>query len=442
MIIDKIEKTNKKNALISKGDKILIGLSGGADSVCLTHALVCLKEKYNITLFTAHLNHGIRGEEAERDENFVKAFSESLGIKCFTLKADIPAIAKERKQSEETAGRQVRYEFFNKICAENGIDKIATAHNRNDNAETLLMNFMRGSGLSGLCGIPYRRDNIIRPILDVTREKIEAYCRENGLQYVTDSTNNTLDYTRNKIRHIFLPLIENDFNGNFVNTVSQNAGLIREDKEYIEKAAKTEYNKIVINSRADIQSLLSLDNAVLRRVIRLMLKDKRQSLADMPSVYIEDVISILGKDSGTSVNLSDGFVARIEYGFLIIDKDTEKTDSFSYSLGIGESLYIPELNKTVKVSAAENRIKDGAIYLGLLKGAKVTVRNRREGDVFSPYGMTGSKKVKEYFINSKIPRGERDRVPIIEINGRIAAVGDRIDRSFLFEDKGIKIEFI
>ena len=189
MVLDIIKKTLREYNLLNNGDSVLVGLSGGADSVCLTHALWSLKDEFDIKLYTAHINHGIRGEEAKRDELFAENFSKKLGIECFVLNADIPQIAKDTNVSEETAGRNVRYNFFNKLCEKYDINKVATAHNRNDNAETLIMNFMRGSTTNGLCGIPYVRGNIIRPILNVSRDEIEKYCSDNGLEYMTDSTN-------------------------------------------------------------------------------------------------------------------------------------------------------------------------------------------------------------------------------------------------------------
>lgn len=426
--------------LINKGDSVLIGLSGGADSVCLTHALYMLSADLGIKLYTAHINHGIRGAEAARDEEFAKSFSKSLGIECFTMKADVPAVAKENGISEETAGRQIRYEFFKNLCKEHGIDKIATAHNKNDNAETLVMNFMRGSSIKGLCGIPYKRENIIRPVLSLDRAQIEEYCRQNNLEYMTDSTNGSLLYTRNKIRHSLIPLIEKEFNSNFINTVTDNAALIGEDNEYIEKQTNEAYKSIVSDNTADIDSLKKLDKTLQRRIILRMIQHARASHEDIRSVYVNDVLDLLTKNSGASVNLSDNIVARIQYGNLIIEHKRDETEPFEYTVKRNSSGFIPEISMKITISDTDKRQKDGALYLSCDTDI-IVVRNRREGDVFYPYGMDGSKKVKEYFINEKIPREKRNAVPIIEIDGQIAAVGERADRRFLFKDKGIRIEF-
>lgn len=192
MINDKL-MSSTESALLAAGasgcSAILVGLSGGADSAALITVLCRLSEKYGYKVYAAHVNHCLRGDAADRDEDFSRQLAERLGAGFFSLRADVAKLAEERGISEEEAGRNVRYSFFDKIADENGIELIATAHHRNDNAETILMNFMRGSGVSGLSGIPYRRGRIIRPLLGVTRAEIERFCAENGIEYVTDATN-------------------------------------------------------------------------------------------------------------------------------------------------------------------------------------------------------------------------------------------------------------
>lgn len=440
MILNIIKQTISEYNLIDKNDTVLVGLSGGADSVCLTHALWKLKDELGITLYTAHLNHGIRGPEADRDEKFVLDFSESLGIKCFTKYADIPCEAKKTGESEETAGRKIRYNFFKELCGEYSINKIATAHNRNDNAETLLMNFMRGSSTGGLKGIPYIRENIIRPLLNISREDIEKYCRDNRLEYVTDSTNLSDDYTRNKIRNTFIPLIQKKFNSNFINTVTDNSRLIKEDSEFLEEKAYTAYCDNVTDNSITVEALLNLEKPISRRVIRYMLKDIYQGLNDISAKYVDDILKLLYKNSGVSINLSGEVVARIEYGKLIIERVKIQPQWFSYEINIGDTRIIPELNAEISACEVVERRKDNAIYLTCDDSSRIVIRSRISGDKFYPSGMNGSKKIKEYFIDKKIPRDKRDLIPIIEINERIAAVGDRVDKNFLFKDKGIRIE--
>ncbi|MCC8161559.1 MAG: tRNA lysidine(34) synthetase TilS [Oscillospiraceae bacterium] len=442
MILNIIRQTIIEYSLLKKGDKVLVALSGGADSVCLTHALRNMSEELGIELYTAHLNHGIRGEEASRDEKFAKEFSESLGLRCFLKRVDIPRAAKRLGVSEETAGRRVRYEFFADLCEEYKINKIATAHNKNDNAETLVMNFMRGSSLKGLCGIPYKRGNIIRPLLGVCREDIEKYCADNDLVYMTDSTNLTDDYTRNKIRHILLPLIQKEFNSNFISTVTDNSSIIKEDSAYLESKAAEIYLKIVKNGTVQISELLSQDISIERRVVRYMLAEMYNGLGDISSGYVNDILELAKGRSGAKIDLSDNVTVRNEYGKLIMERGfAESTPDFEYRFSCGSGDIIKEIGKKVVISRANSRRADGGIYLGIDSDKDIIIRNRRKGDKFYPSGMTGSKKVKEYFIDNKIPREKRGSVPIVEIDKNIAAVGNRVDRRFLFKDGGIKIEF-
>lgn len=441
MILNVIKKTISEYNLIDQNDTVLIGLSGGADSVCLTHVLGALRDELGIKLYTVHVNHGIRGEEAQRDEQYAKDFSSSLGITCFTKRCDVPAEAETSGESEETAGRRIRYEFFSKLCEKHDINKIATAHNKNDNAETILMNFMRGSAIGGLSGIPIMRGNIIRPLLNVSRKEIENYCAENHLKYMTDSTNLTDNYTRNKVRRSFIPMIQREFNPNFINTVTDNARIMRDDSDYIEKTAYNNYLNIVKDNEVSVCELLKLEMPVRRRIIRYMLKDIYNELNNVSAKYIDDILSMLDKKSGTGIDLPNGVTAKIEYEKLVIGHSKTPTMGFEYELKVNEKTFIPELGMTAQVLNAEKRENDGAVYLSYNDCDRIIVRNRRIGDRFSPSGMNGTKKVKDYFIDAKIPRRQRDLIAIIEINGEIAAVGGRVDEKYLFKNKGIRIKF-
>lgn len=442
MLLNILRQTITEYNLFDKGDKVLIGLSGGADSVCLTHALSTLKEELGIDIYTAHLNHGIRGIEAERDEKFAYEFSMKLGIKCFTEKTDIPALASKLSVSEETAARKYRYNFFERVSQENGINKIATAHNKNDNAETILMNFMRGSSLQGLCGIPYKRDNIVRPLLNVKRTEIEQYCNDYRLEFVTDSTNLKNDYTRNKIRNILIPRIENDFNSNLICTLTDNADLICEDNNYLNKCSEAAYSKIVDVNSVDISALHKCDVAIQRRVVMKFLVDFYGDSDGISSKLVNDILSLAKKQSGKSINIMRSNIVKNEYGKLFIEsKSYEDAPDFLYSLNIGETCRINEIQKEVIISECSTRKNDGCLYLDNRDFTKLILRSKKSGDKFYPSGMNGGKKIKEYFINNKIPKEERKKIPVIELNGEIAAVGKRVDERFLFKDKGIKIEF-
>ena len=221
----------KKYNMLENCDRIVVGLSGGADSVCLLSVLNSLKAEYGFSLVAAHINHGIRGAEAQRDEESCKKLCESLDVPLEILHADIPTLSKQQGIGEEECGRIVRYDFFRSLAGERG--KIATAHNLNDNAETLLLNLVRGAGSKGACGIPPVRDNIIRPLIETDRKSIEKYCEENELQYVTDSTNLECEYSRNKIRIKVLPTLC-EINQNAVGALSGFASRMREQEAFLE----------------------------------------------------------------------------------------------------------------------------------------------------------------------------------------------------------------
>ena len=206
-LITKTEAAIKKYDLLSGGDSVIIALSGGADSVTLLSVLNSIKEKYNLKLYAAHLNHGIRGEEADNDEKFCKVLCENYNVQLFVKHIDVPKLCTEQKISAELCGRNERYKFFDELSAKLNA-KVATAHTASDNAETLLFNLCRGSSLAGAAAIPPKRGNIIRPLITLTRNEIESYCAENSLSYVTDSTNMSDSYTRNKIRHKVIPALK------------------------------------------------------------------------------------------------------------------------------------------------------------------------------------------------------------------------------------------
>ena len=428
--MNKVIEKIKKSSLLECGDRILVGLSGGADSMCLTHALNIIGKEMGFEVFTAHMNHNIRGEEAANDEKAAAEFAASLGIKHFSRSERVIEYAEKNSISEELAGRELRYAFFAELQKKYGFNKVATAHNKNDNAETILMNFMRGSGVSGLCGIPRRRGDIIRPLLDADRVEIEEYCRENKLPYVTDKTNFEHIYTRNKVRLELIPAIVSGFNANFINTVTRNADIISDDCDFLDEHAMMIYKNSVQNNIISADIIASAHPSMSRRVIMEMLANVMENLYDISSDCIQKIVDlcVCGK-TGKSLNLPDNVIAKIEYGKLIISKQNEALGEFEYILLEGKEIYISELGKTFLMERTDMRKNDGAIYLP--GGKDIRIRNRRAGDVFYPIGMKGKKKLKEFFIDEKIPRDERMRTGIVTSDGEIACIiGKRADRRF------------
>ncbi len=408
-------ETVKTHALLCKNERVLVGLSGGADSVALLRLLLQIADEYGITVGAAHINHKLR-KTADRDMNFCKALCDKLGVHLDILTVDIKSAAKAQGLSEELCARNVRYDFFDSL----GYDKIATAHNKNDNAETILFNFMRGAGTGGLCGIPYRRENIIRPLLDIKKADITEFCRKNGYDFVTDETNFEEIYTRNKIRLSLIPQIEGTFNENFVNTITENAALLRLDEEFLERSAEKLYNGEITSDLAE-----KVPRAMLFRLIQLYYKEQTGMSQKLSVAFVKKLLKLLEDNrTGSKIDLPCGFEGYISYGKLIIDKKTKNTE-FEYAIFPDTPLYIHEIGKTVLLKSDKN----GKITLSDTSGLKI--RNKRNGDFFYPVGMQGKKRLSDYFTDKKIPQKKRFDIPILTKDGDIVSViGYRNDKRF------------
>ena len=421
------ENTVKEHNMLKKGDRVLVGFSGGADSTALLYVMLALREKYALEITCAHINHGLR-KTADRDMEFCRSVCEREGIQFFCLCKDIKKEAELARMGEEVYARNVRYNFFESLC----YDKIATAHNKNDVAETMVFNFMRGASLGGLSGIPYVRNNIIRPLLDIKKSDIEAFCRENGYDFVTDETNFEPVYTRNKIRLDMIPKICREFNPAFVDVVAKNASIIREDADFLDYLAEKEFS-----GEIETEKLGHLPGPIKRRLLELFWKKCSGNDQNLAINYIDDILKLAEKNqTGKTIDLPDGFSAKIEYGRLKIEKRKEKIQ-YCYKIYPDRMLKIPEIGKTVIVRKTDNKPD---IYLD--EASELTVRNRRAGDVFYPDKMDGKKKLSDLFTDKKMTEEQRDKTPIILCREEIAAVGNmRFSKNFQDKTKtGYKIE--
>jgi len=426
-ILKIVEKTLISHNMLDTSDRVLVGLSGGADSTALLYVLLSLKEKYKLEIGCSHINHQLR-DTADRDMLFCKELCKKLGVEFFCLVKDIKAEAKEAGMSEELYARNVRYEFFESL----GYDKIATAHNKNDVAETLVFNFMRGASTSGLSGIPYIRGNIIRPLLDIKKADIIAFCEKNGYDFVTDETNFEAIYSRNKVRLEMIPKIEADFNPAFVDVVTKNATLIGEDADFLDSIAKAQFS-----GEIKITDLIDMAMPIKRRVLELFWKEKTNSCQNLGADYIDDILELCGKNqTGKSIDLPGGFLAKVEYDKLVILEKKEKTE-FLYEIFTDEVLNITETGKTLVVKKTD---KKPDFYLD--EKSLLTVRSKKAGDVFYPTKMDGKKKLSDFFTDKKIPNDKRNEIPVILAEGKIVAVGDmRYSKEFQDTTKtGYKIE--
>ena len=323
---EKVRQTIRRHDMLAPGESVLVGISGGADSVCLLHVLWALQGELGIRVLAAHVNHGIRGEEADRDQEFVRSLCARWDVPLFEENIQVRELAKEEGISLETAGRLARYRFFSRIAGEQGITKTATAHNRNDQAETVLMRILRGTGIDGLAGIQYcRRDGVIRPLLDVEREEIEAYCAAHGLRYCTDSTNGENSYTRNRIRNQLIPELQAQFNPGIVQTLSVLAENMAEDGGFIDGYTRRLYRRI--NSPApakkpvvlDIASLAMVEPCVRIRLVRLAARDAMGDAYALERRHVDAVLDLLEKETGAQAELPGGLRAAVRYGWLAFE---------------------------------------------------------------------------------------------------------------------------
>ena len=303
MFEDLVLETINKYSMISKGDKVIVAVSGGPDSMALLNALINLKEKLGCSLYVAHVNHMIR-EVADSETEYVQEFCKSRGIECFVKKVDVISLANEKKIGTEEAGRNVRYEFFDEIFNKVNADKIAIAHNANDNAETVLMNVLRGSGISGLKGIEPIRDNkFIRPLIEIERADIEKYCEEKTLNPKFDESNKDNTYTRNKIRNVLIPFLKEEFNPSIVEGLNRLSDLASKENKYVENIVNEEYLKILLSNEnnkivLNLKEFNVLDNFIKGKIILLCVFNLFGNTKGIEKKHIEDIIKLCERNIG------------------------------------------------------------------------------------------------------------------------------------------------
>lgn len=302
MLEEEVLKTIKDNSLINEGDKIVIGVSGGPDSICLLHLLNNLKDTLKITIYVAHINHSIR-EVADMETKYVQDFCKKIGVECFVKKEDILSLAKKQKKGTEEVGRQVRYSFFDEVLEKTNSNKIATAHNSNDRAETVILNILRGSGISGLKGIEAIRDQkYIRPLINTDRESIEKYCEENNLEPKIDETNKENIYTRNKVRNVVIPYIKKEFNQNIIKTINRLSTVATEENDYLMKITKQEYANIsnIENDiiTLDLKRFNNLELVIKRRLILYTINEAIHTTNGIEKVNLDDIVKLCSNNIG------------------------------------------------------------------------------------------------------------------------------------------------
>ena len=408
---NKVLKTVKKYNMLSKGDRVLIGVSGGADSIALLEFFVSVKEKYDLDICVAHIEHGIRGEDSVNDAEFVKNYCKKLGVNFYLKTIDAPNLAKKAKMGVEEYSRMARYDFFNTIEC----DKIATAHNLTDNIETLLFRLARGTGLKGACSIPAVRGKIIRPFIEVSSGEIRKWCNDNNIPYRVDCTNSDSAYSRNLIRLEILPLFEK-LNANYQDNIENFISDVNEDYAFIDDYVKSIYPKIVKNNEIDLPKLNKLDLSIKKRILIMFFDENGYSLN---RIHLQSVIDITLK-SGKS-QIKENVFAISAKGKIRLAKfnDLNKKDEF--------------VTKILNIDEFKDKNIDFYCDCDKIVG-NIIIRAKQAGDRIKPAGRNVSKTLKKLFNESAYPIEKRDKkIVVCDDFGIVGVIG-------LCADERVKVD--
>ncbi|MDY6838157.1 MAG: tRNA lysidine(34) synthetase TilS [Thermodesulfobacteriota bacterium] len=432
--------------MLAPGDMVVVGVSGGPDSVALLHCLVALKKRRHLDLVVAHLNHQLRGATARQEAVFVEGLALRLRVPCEISSRDVASYAGRHRLSIQEAARKVRYAFYREVSRKYGATKIALGHQANDNAESVLIHLLRGTGPRGLAGIPPVRDGcIIRPLIDMPREQILQFLDISGFEYVEDRSNLDPKYLRNRIRHRLLPSLRADYNPKAIWALNRLATIAREEEDFWSRQVTGAFQELVLEQTGgrlvlSAPGLARLHPALLRRLVRQAVLSLRGNLRRLGHQHVEAVAHLAKRSSPCGrIDLPCGMMAvrdRDELVFLL--GTPEKRPIFEYQISSAGYTFVPEISTCLHLSLCEAKeVGDPGTYpptTALMDLSAVsfplTVRNPKKGDRFRPLGLSGSQKVKAFFINLKVPRSKRRRCPILLSGSRIIWVaGYRIDDS-------------
>ena len=437
MLKEKVRRTIVRYRMLEPGDRLVVAVSGGPDSVALLSILACLSQELNFSLQVAHLNHMFRAKEAEEDALYVKELAKKFSLPITVRKRNVLAFIKRKHLSPEEGARQVRYKFLQDVAEKAGANKIALGQTADDQVETVLMWMLRGSGLKGLAGIPAVRplENclIIRPLIEVNRSEIKDYLREESLRVQVDASNLKPVYLRNKIRLKLIPLLARDYNPNIKSVLSGMSQILRADEECLNEVQERTFKRIVRvkgDNRVEINliSLRRLHLSMQRRILRRSIELVKGNLRGITLNHLREVLNIVNQGrTGSEVHLPKDIAVKRSYQKVLISQDRESKVSvkYSYQLPIPGETEIEEVNITLRSSLLNRRSIGGVGELRKSSSSKkayfdlneieppLMIRNRRRGDRFQPMGMRGRKSLKEFFIDEKIPREERERTPLL-----------------------------
>lgn len=440
----KVIKFIQNHSLINNDDKILVAFSGGPDSVFLLYFLKKFSKKFGIQLAAFHLNHSLR-KSADKEQKFCEEFCDNSSIPFYTLKVDVKTFADQNKISVEEAGRILRYKYLQEYAKDGGFNKIATAHNADDNAETVLLNIAKGTGVKGISGIPVKRENIIRPVLCLRKSEIESYLKQNKIDYVVDKSNLTLKYERNFIRLKIISELEKKLNPQFVNSVLSTSLNLQSFNLFFEKLLgriESNYARLKHN---EVQIMLSLfdeeEYFIQSELIRKILNEKFSLPAEQKDV--EKILSLTRKQVGSAESLKKKIKAIRERESLIIYKQ-EISEHSQIKIEAGEE---KEFNchkiRISKVDQSDVKLtsdKNIEYVNGDLTGKIFVIRKWKAGDKFQPIGMSGTKKISDYLNEIKVAAREKKNQYVLTSKNRIVwVIGKRLDDRFKIAPETKKI---
>lgn len=441
MILSKFIKTIESYGMLSPRDKVVVAVSGGSDSVGLLHLLMELK-KFNLSLVVAHLNHKLRGIESDRDAEFVEKVVRDTDFQFEYKEVDTEKYKRKNKLSMEDAGRRLRYEFFNEVLEKYNANKIATAHTLDDQAETVLMRIIRGSGTLGLSGIPPISNNIIRPLINISRSEIREYLKSKHFNWVEDSSNVSREFRRNKIRSELMPLLT-EYNPSIQDTLARSAEILRIESDYTRSEVEKIFDKIIskksIGLIGKIKKYLKIQKALRLGIIRKCVEELKGDLHGISAKHLLSIDRVLSSDSSSAeIDLPGNlFFAKGYKVFCITNKENLEKDYTYVIENEGKWRFSPIL--TVELNYSDDNSSWGDERVGHFSLKKVRfpikIRNFRPGDRFVPLGMRRFKKIKDFFIDEKVPRFVRKNIPILETKDGIIWIGGlRIDNRFKVEE--------
>jgi tRNA(Ile)-lysidine synthase len=424
-MLEKIRAWIDKYKLLREGDKIVVACSGGPDSLALLHILARFRLEYNCSIVVAHVDHMLRGEESAMEAAFVVDFCAKRNLICYHTAINVPRVIMETGMSGEEAARVVRYQYLRQIAKQIGNAKIATGHHRDDQAETVLMNMLRGAGSAGIRGIQPINGDIIRPLLSVSRSEIVSYCESEQLEPRYDSSNSKLNYLRNRIRIHLLPELEKQYNSTVKDALCKTATIIGDEHDFIQLTAKNLWTQVVEECENCLfiaaEPMKLVHNAIKREIFRLVIEKKQGSLTGISFYHVETLIEMLFNGRvGSTIQLPGGLTISKSYDGLYIGENplyqAEKVEYAGQELMVPGKTQVSELGIQVIAEITDTFVKSQplvAVFDVDELSLPLFVRTRCIGDRFQPLGFKGSKKVKEFFIDEKVPRQIRDVVPII-----------------------------